>query len=234
MAVTSPGPIDALPRTFYRRDALEVAPDLLNKVLVGTEGRQGRIIEVEAYRGPDDPGSHAFRGRTPRNATMWGPPGHLYVYFIYGMHWCANVVCAEEGVAQAVLVRALTPEAGLSAMRAARWGPGAAQGGSPDPRQRADRDLCRGPARLCQAFGITGADDGADLVPAGGGRPPADRGASVVMIGDDGRTPPDGPLVTTRVGLRAGSELPWRYAVAGHAGVSRWTGSPRRTGARLR
>ena len=167
---------------------------------------------------------------------MWGPAGHLYVYFIYGMHWCANVVCGEEGVAQAVLVRALAPEAGLAAMRAARWGegPGVADAAAADLRRRPDLDLCRGPARLCQAFAITGADDGADLVPGRGRRASSDRRAAVVMVGDDGRAPPDDPLVTTRVGLRAGAELPWRFAVAGHRGVSRWSGIPRRTPRGLR
>ncbi|MGI8752727.1 MAG: DNA-3-methyladenine glycosylase [Acidimicrobiales bacterium] len=219
-----------LPRTFYERDSLDVAPDLLNKVLIGTDGRRGRIIEVEAYRGPEDPGSHAFRGKTPRNATMWGPAGHLYVYFIYGMHWCANVVCGDEGVAQAVLLRAVAPESGLPAMRSARWsdGLGAPQGAA-GPRRRPDRDLCRGPGRLCQAFGITGSDDGADLVA------PADPGrAADLVVGDDGQVPPEAPMVTTRVGLRAGAELPWRFAVAGHQGVSRWTGIPRRSRPGLR
>ncbi|MDQ6836755.1 MAG: DNA-3-methyladenine glycosylase [Actinomycetota bacterium] len=215
----------ALPRAWYGRDSLDVAPDLLNKVLVGTADRWGRIIEVEAYRGPDDPGSHAFRGRTPRNATMWGPPGHLYVYFVYGMHWCANVVCGPTGVAQAVLVRAVAPEGGLDAMRRARW----ADGAGVDTRRRPDRDLCRGPARLCQALGITGVDDGADLVPGVlDSRPTGGRG-SVLVVGDDGMAPPGEPLITTRVGLRAGAELPWRFAVPGHRGVSRWTGTPRRS-----
>ncbi len=240
-----PAGIRPIPRVFYERDSLAVAPELLNKVLVGTDGRRGRIIEVEAYRGPDDPGSHAFRGRTPRNATMWGRAGHLYVYFIYGMHWCANVVCGDEGVARAVLVRALAPEAGLTAMRSARWGVGSggAAGVTPGPRHRPDRDLCRGPARLCQAFAITGSDDGADLVlprgrtgsEAGPSRGlSTGRGAAVLTIGDDGKIPPGEPLVTTRVGLRAGAELPWRFAVAGHDGLSRWVGAPRRSPPRLR
>ncbi len=191
-----------LPRSFYRRDSLEVAPDLLGKLLVrwSLDGmlRAGRIVEVEAYHGSEDPGSHAYRGRTPRNATMFGPPGGLYVYFTYGMHWCANAVCGDEGVALAVLVRALEPVCGDEAMAAAR-----------PPGTRA-RDLCRGPARLCQAFGLDGSFDGADLVRA-------DRG---VTIADDGSTPP-APRVTTRIGLRHGGDLPWRYCVPDSPYVSR-------------
>ena len=140
-----------LTREFFARDSVLVAPELLNLVLVG-RGAAGRIVEVEAYGGELDAASHAFRGRTPRNATMFGPPGHLYVYFTYGMHHCANVVCAEVGVARAVLIRALAPLAGLAAMRRRRGGRGG------------DAELCSGPARLCQALGIDRADDGADLV----------------------------------------------------------------------
>ncbi|MDQ6781914.1 MAG: DNA-3-methyladenine glycosylase [Actinomycetota bacterium] len=238
MGTCGPPPgLHVLPREWYDRDSLKVAPDLLNKVLASGDGRRGRIVEVEAYRGPDDPGSHAFRGPTKRNATMWGPPGHLYVYFVYGMHWCANVVCGPPGVAHAVLVRAVAAEAGLEVMRAARWG------GDPARRRpRPDRDLCRGPARLCQAFAITGADDGTDLVAAGGTIAPAASraqapvvpGTPVVTIGDDGVGPPASPLVTTRVGLSAGADLPWRFAVPDHRGVSRWMGAPRRGRARLR
>ena len=166
-------------RDFYRRDPREVAPELLNKLMVrrgtvdadGPESgdRVGRIVEVEAYCGGIDPGSHAYRGMTPRNRTMFGPPGGLYVYFTYGMHWCANAVCGEDGEGVAVLLRALAPVAGLDAMRAVR------------PRARRDRDLCSGPAKLCQALGLGHAFDGADLVTG-------DRG---VVVCDDG-TPPAG------------------------------------------
>src|SRR5205807_7143273 len=111
----------ALPRRLYRRDSRELAPLLLNKLLVRGE-RAARIVEVEAYAGDEDPGSHAFRGRTARNATMFGPPGHLYVYRSYGVHWCANVVCGEEGWASAVLLRGATPERGVEEMFASRPG----------------------------------------------------------------------------------------------------------------
>ena len=141
-----------LPRAFYRRDPRDVAPELLGKLLVRGE-LAARIVEVEAYCGAEDPGSHAFRGMTRRNATMFGPPGHLYVYFTYGMHWCANAVCGDEGEGVAVLLRAAEPR--RRARRDAR---------SPRRRRGATATCCAGPARLCQAFGIDGADDGADLV----------------------------------------------------------------------
>ncbi|MDQ4068365.1 MAG: DNA-3-methyladenine glycosylase, partial [Actinomycetota bacterium] len=141
-----------LPRRFFAADSRDVAPQLLNKLLA--RGRRvGRIVEVEAYAGGADPASHAFRGRTARNATMFGPPGHLYVYLSYGMHYCANVVCGEDGEASAVLLRALTPVGGLEEMRAARG-----------PAARLDRDLCSGPGKLCQALGLDRSFDGADLV----------------------------------------------------------------------
>ena len=193
-------PARPLDLDFYARGALVVAPELLNKVLMAPDGRAGRIVEVEAYRGADDPGSHGFRGPTRRNATMFGPPGHLYVYFTYGMHWCANVVAATDGVAAAVLLRALTPLDGLDAMYAARG-----------PAARRDRDLCSGPAKLTQALGVDGALDGADLVTS-------DRRVTIV---DDGRPPPQEPVVTTRIGLTKGADLPWRFHVPEVPDVSR-------------
>ena len=192
-----------LDRAFYQRDPREVAPELLNKVLVHG-GRSGRIVEVEAYCGRIDPGSHAYRGMTPRNRTMFGPPGGLYVYFTYGMHWCANAVCGHEGEGVAVLLRALAPLTGLEEMRAAR------------PRARRNRDLCNGPAKLCQALGLDRAFDGADLVTA-------DRGVTIV---DDGTPPPPDPVQTTRIGLSAGAEHPWRWYVPGEPHVSKPAASP--------
>jgi DNA-3-methyladenine glycosylase len=191
----------ALPRDFYARDPREVAPELLNKVL-GAGERSGRIVEVEAYCGSIDPGSHAYRGPTDRNATMFGRPGLLYVYFTYGMHWCVNAVCGEEGVGVAVLIRALAPLEGLEAMRAARG-----------PTARRDRDLCSGPAKLAQALGLTRAHDGADLVTG-------DRG---VGICDDGTPPPPTPGNGVRIGLAVGKghAHPWRWWVGGDPNVSR-------------
>ncbi|HEV3226687.1 MAG TPA: DNA-3-methyladenine glycosylase [Acidimicrobiales bacterium] len=190
-----------LDRAFYRRDPRVVARELLNKVLVHGH-RRARIVEVEAYCGAIDPGSHAFRGKTKRNATMFGPPGGLYVYFAYGMHWCANAVCGELDDGVAVLLRAAAPFCGLDEMRSAR--------GAAAPR---DRDLCSGPAKLCQAFGLDRAFDGADLVTA-------DRGVAVV---DDGVPPPRRPANSVRIGLRAGADHPWRWYVDGDPNVSRLT-----------
>jgi DNA-3-methyladenine glycosylase len=187
-----------LPRAFYRRDPREVAPDLLGKLIVGGAA-VARIVEVEAYVGAEDPGSHAFRGLTKRNATMFGPPGHLYVYFTYGMHWCANAVCGHEGEGVAVLLRAAEPVAGTEAMWARR------------PKARRERDLLSGPARLCQAFGLDGSHDGADLVRA-------DRG---IALADDGTPPPAAPLVSTRIGLSAGRDHPWRWCSPGSPHLSR-------------
>ena len=187
-----------LPRSFYARDPLELAPDLLNKVLVH-DGRAGRVVEVEAYRGADDPASHAYRGLTPRTATMFGPAGRLYVYFTYGMHWCANVVGAEPGVAGAVLLRALEPLHGVEAMRRSR------------PRARREVDLTNGPAKLCQALGIDGGHDGTDLT---------DR-QDVVALLDDGTDPPTDPCIGARIGISAAVDRPWRFCVGGSRHVSR-------------
>jgi DNA-3-methyladenine glycosylase len=190
--------VTGLPRSFFAVGSRDLAPLLLNKVLV-RGGRSGRIVEVEAYAGAADPASHAFRGRTARNATMFGPPGHLYVYFTYGMHFCANVVCGPEGEASAVLLRGLTPLTGVEEMRAARG-----------PAARAERDLCSGPGKLCQALGIVRSLDGADLV----------TGDQGVSLGDDGTAPPAQPGVSGRIGISVAAEVPWRFYVPDAVGVS--------------
>jgi len=195
-----------VPRRFYRRASTIVAPELLNKVLELGPCR-GRIVEVEAYAGPLDPASHAYRGRTPRNGVMFGPPGHLYVYFSYGLHQCANAVTGDVGEGQAVLLRAVEPIAGLEEMWARRV------------RARRAIDLGNGPGKLTEALGIGQVHDGADLV----------RGP--VRILDDGTEPPAVPGVSVRVGISRAVDRPWRWFVAGNPNVSRTpraSGSPSR------
>jgi DNA-3-methyladenine glycosylase len=182
-------------------DPVDIAPWLLNKVLVRGD-RAGRIVEVEAYKGSIDAASHAYRGLTPRTAVMFGPPGFLYVYFTYGMHWCANVVTGPEGQASALLLRALAPLRGLDEMRRARVA------------ARRDRDLCNGPAKLCQALGIAGAENGTDLLARG-------RGGSGVRVLDDGTPPPKSVGQGKRIGISVAKEEPWRFWVAGDENVSR-------------
>lgn len=194
----------ALPRAFYRRDPRVVAPDLLNKLLVREDGRAGRIVEVEAYCGPEDPAAHTFSGKTRRNATMFGDGGHLYVYFTYGMHWCANAVCGEEGEGVGVLIRAMEPVIGMEAMRQARGNPARA------------REIGSGPARLAQALGITGELDGADLVQADSG----------IWVADDGMPAPRKPVAGPRVGISKAIDHPWRWHVPDNPHVSK---APRRT-----
>lgn len=179
-----------VPRSSLEGDSPDVAPTLLGKVLrVGPCA--GRIIEVEAYRS-DDPASHSYRGRTKRTAVMFGPPGHLYVYFVYGMHWCANVVTGVDGDGQAVLLRALEPLEGLDVM-AARRGHG--------------RRLAGGPATLCQALGIDRAFDGVDLCR------PDPRAPLPIGLYDDGVPPPAAPVVGPRIGITKAVDVPWRFRV---------------------
>ena len=186
-----------LPRSFLARDVLIVAPDLIGRVLVDTDsGVAVRLTEVEAYAGPLDPASHAFR-RTARSEVMYGPPGRLYVYFIYGMHWCANVVTGPEGTASAILLRAGEVVGGLDVA------------GQRRPRARRPADLARGPAGLATVLGLSGAATGSDLLVPGrrwemrlGARPPAAVEA--------------GP----RVGVSAAADLPWRFYERDHDSVS--------------
>ncbi|HET7161456.1 MAG TPA: DNA-3-methyladenine glycosylase [Rhodanobacteraceae bacterium] len=188
-----------LPQSFFRRDARTVAPELLNKILLAADGRSGRIVEVEAYCGAIDPAAHTYRGKTQRNAVMFGPPGCMYVYFTYGMHWCCNAVCGDEGEGVAVLLRALQPLTGLERMRSAR------------PAARSDRDLCRGPARLTQAMGITGAQDGIELF----------SGRTEFSLVDDGMSPPRAAQAGPRIGITRGVEHQWRWVVPDNAYVSK-------------
>jgi DNA-3-methyladenine glycosylase len=192
-------------RSFFARDVHEVARDLIGSELT-VDGVGGMIVEVEAYT-PDDPASHAYRGQTPRNAAMFGPPGHAYVYRSYGIHWCLNLVCEDEGTASAILLRALEPSRGVQRMRARREGA--------EPRL-----LCAGPGRLCQALGVTGAHDGLPL-----DRPPfalRPRRRDVEIV--------SGP----RIGITKAVERPWRYGLAGSAYLSRPFAAPASSTERLR
>ena len=181
-----------LDRDFFARSVHEVAPDLIGVTLL-VDGVGGPIVEVEAYD-HEDPAAHGYRGRTERNASMFGPPGHAYVYRSYGVHWCLNLVCEEEGSASAVLVRALEPTHGVAWMHARR--------GVEDARL-----LCSGPGRLCQALGVTRAHDGL----------PLDRAPFELCARESE------PEVVTglRVGITKAAERPWRYALAGSRFLSR-------------
>lgn len=188
-----------LPREFYLRHPALVGPELLNKLLVREDGRIGRIVEVEAYAGSEDAAAHSFRGKTARNSSMFGIGGHLYVYFTYGMHWCANAVCGVEGEGHGVLLRAMDPLLGLDLMRQARGQPAR------------DRDVASGPGKLGQAMGMNKSWDGADLVTG-------DRG---IWIASDGTPPPAIPVAGARIGIRHATDLPWRWHVNGNAHVSK-------------
>jgi len=192
----------------------EVAPRLLGLVL-RAGSRAGRIVEVEAYAGDDDPASHAARGRTPRNGSMFGPPGTLYVYLSYGLHRCANIVTAPDGEAGAVLIRALEPIDGIEQMTIARKQDRARMARrtmAPPPPVIPAVELCRGPGRLCAAVGITSVLDGALVVDP----------TSRVRLLSDGVIPGSGEVVTgPRVGISRAIERPWRWAVAGSPFVTR-------------
>jgi DNA-3-methyladenine glycosylase len=188
-----------LPRSFYARDGRVVAPELLNKVLV-RGSRRGRIVEVEAYAGSEDPASHGFRGPSPRNEVMFGPAGHLYVYFTYGMHHCTNIVCGPEGTASALLLRAGEIVDGVELARHRRT------------TSKSPADLARGPARLAKALGLTTADSGRDAL-----APPF----RLVL--------PSGPAGPVSSGPRVGvsgaggtDRYSWRFWITGDPTVSQY------------
>lgn len=190
-----------LPPDFYDRPVLEVACDLIGCIVEHGE-TSGAIVETEAYH-ESEPACHAFVGLTPRTKTLFGPPGHAYVYRSYGVHALLNAVCEPAGVAAAVLIRALAPLDGIDLMRARRERHGAR-------RAMADRDLCSGPGKLTQALGIELDANGASLatgpVRIGSGRPPA-----------PGRV----LAIAPRVGINHAVDLPWRFCLAGDPNVSR-------------
>ena len=177
---------------FFARSVHEIAPELVGAELY-VDGVGGAIVEVEAYD-HEDPAAHGYRGRTERNKSMFGPPGHAYVYRSYGVHWCLNLVCAEEGRAEAALVRALEPTRGLESMRERRG-------------LETIRALCSGPGKLCQALGITRVHDGLPL-----DAPPFE-----LLAGETEPLLAVGP----RIGITRAVEQPWRYGLAGSPFLSR-------------
>ena len=179
-------------RGFFARSVHQVAEELIGATFL-VDGVGGTIVEVEAYH-HEDPAAHGFAGRTARNASMFGPPGHAYVYRSYGIHWCVNFVCESEGVADAVLLRALEPTEGLDAMRHRRG-------------IENDRLLCAGPGRLCEALGITRVHDGLPLDEPPFRLEPRAGEPEVVR----------GP----RIGISRATDLPWRYGLAGSRYLSR-------------
>jgi DNA-3-methyladenine glycosylase len=182
----------ALTRAFFDRSVHEVAPDLIGATLL-VDGVGGAIVEVEAYH-HTEPAAHSYRGKTPRNAVMFGPAGRVYVYRSYGIHWCMNFVCEPEGSASAVLIRALQPTHGLAAMRERRG-------------LDNERRLCAGPGNVCQALGVTRAEDGLWL-----DQPPFTLYARETDV----------PVaVGPRIGITKAVERPWRYGLAGSPYLSR-------------
>jgi DNA-3-methyladenine glycosylase len=182
-----------LSRGFFVRSVHEVAPELIGVTLL-VNGVGGPIVEAEAYESAVDPSAHGYRGRTPRNASMFGPPGHAYVYRSYGIHWCLNLVCEAEGSAAAVLIRGLEPTHGIEVMEQRR--------GLVDRRL-----LCAGPGRLCQALAVTRAHDGLALDEQPFDLLPADSTRAVVTA--------------PRIGISVATDLPWRYCAAGSPYLSR-------------
>ena len=187
------------PRSFYFRPTLTVAKDLLGQFIVRNyRGRKliGKIVEVEAYRGSIDPASHAYRGKTKRNEVMFREGGHLYVYFTYGMHFCANVVTQKEGIAEAVLIRGVEPLFGLEVMKRLRG------------RNVSTVNLTNGPAKFCQAFGIERRHNGLSLL------------GNEVFLVHRRRIPRSKLGVSTRIGIRNGVDKKWRFFVKGNPWVS--------------
>jgi DNA-3-methyladenine glycosylase len=198
-----------LRRAFFNRDPRTVARELLGKLIVRHDGRKqlaGRIVEVEAYLGAGDLAAHAAAGHTARNAVLFGPPGHAYVYFIYGVHYCLNISCLPEGDAGCVLIRALEPVSGIADMAQAR---GLADLDLTSARNL--RKLASGPGKLCEALGITR---------------PRDNGKDMLSLESDLQVMSDGfrveeVAVTQRIGITKATEMPLRYVIAGNAYLSK-------------
>ncbi len=194
-----------LNRTFYKRDVLTVAPELLGKILVKADGSEiiaGRIVEVEAYDGRFDEAAHTFRGKTKRNEIMFEPGGYFYVYFTYGAHFCCNIVTGNEGDGTAVLIRGVEPVAGLELMAFNRFGKNLIN-------EKEKYNLTSGPGKVCQAFGITREYYGEDLI---NGR---------IYLLSQRKIPGDRVVRTTRIGIKKSAELNWRFYIKDNPFVSR-------------
>jgi len=198
-----------LQRAFFNRDPRTVSRDLLGKLIMRREGRTqiaGRIVEVEAYLGAGDLAAHAAAGHTARNSVLWGPPGHAYVYFIYGVHYCLNITCLPAGEAGCVLIRALEPVSGVADIARARGLAGLDLTSTRDLRK-----LASGPGKLCEALGITRPrDNGKDMLSS----------ASDLQVISDGFQTKE-VAITQRIGITKSMEMPLRYVVAGNAFLSR-------------
>ena len=193
-----------LPREFYLRPTLNVAKELIGKLLIRQRGKQrlaGRIVEVEAYLGEKDPASHAYRGMTKRNEVMFRNGGYLYVYFTYGMHFCSNVVTEEAGIGHAVLLRAIEPLEGLDVMARNR--------NLPFSTEREKQNLCSGPAKLCEAFGIARKENGTDLC------------GTEIWIAEDPETIKHKVVRSTRIGITQGTEHNWRFFLRNSKHISK-------------
>lgn len=194
-----------LPEKFYERYVLDVAPDLLGKIFVRKTGDtylSGKIVETEAYDGAIDEAAHSYNGRTERNAVMFDGSGLLYVYFTYGMHYCANVVTGKKGHGQAVLLRGIEPLSGIERMSFNRFG-------NKTPGEKQRLNLTNGPAKICQAFGMTKAQNGTNLT-----------GNEIFIL--DLPLPGSSKIITTkRIGIKKSVDLPWRYYIEGNAYVSK-------------
>lgn len=196
--------LNKLPKEFYNRDVNTVAKELLGKIFCKTEKGKlmaGRIVEVEAYAGAIDKSAHSYRGKTDRNKVMFGDPGHLYVYFIYGVHYCANVVTGDSGVGDAVLLRGIEPLTGLEEMihnRAIGTG-----------KKNSRLNLTNGPGKICKSFGIDKLHNGKDLL------------GEEVFICEGEKLVPYSIVETTRIGISKSKELKWRYYLKNNSYVSK-------------